>query len=103
MNGSLYEKEADRLLDGLGPRFLDWWWRKPLPVDGDLLPEVVPGFIRPFRLCPPHARSKLTDDELTYLRKFARPLPTHFVLGNFLPLLINTRQILFMLSPVYAF
>lgn len=82
MNGSLYEKEADRLLDGLGPRFLDWWWRKPLPVDGDLLPEVVPGFMPPFRLCPPHARSKLTDDELTYLRKLARPLPTHFVLGR---------------------
>ncbi|XP_027179484.1 chloroplastic group IIA intron splicing facilitator CRS1, chloroplastic isoform X3 [Coffea eugenioides] len=82
MNGSLYEKEADRLLDGLGPRFLDWWWRKPLPVDGDLLPEVVPGFMPPFRLCPPHARSQLTDDELTYLRKLARPLPTHFVLGR---------------------
>nr|XP_027079089.1 chloroplastic group IIA intron splicing facilitator CRS1, chloroplastic-like isoform X1 [Coffea arabica] len=82
MNGSLYEMEADRLLDGLGPRFLDWWWRKPLPVDGDLLPEVVPGFMPPFRLCPPHARSQLTDDELTYLRMLARPLPTHFVLGR---------------------
>ncbi|KAL3527032.1 hypothetical protein ACH5RR_011688 [Cinchona calisaya] len=82
LNGSLYEKEADRLLDGLGPRFVDWWWRQPLPVDGDLLPEVVPGFMPPFRLCPPHARPKLTNDELTYLRKLARPLPTHFVLGR---------------------
>ncbi|PSS30594.1 Chloroplastic group IIA intron splicing facilitator like [Actinidia chinensis var. chinensis] len=82
INGSLYEREADRLLDGLGPRFIDWWWPKPLPVDADLLPEVVPGFKPPFRLCPPHARAKLTDDELTYLRKLARQLPTHFVLGR---------------------
>ncbi|KAL7202443.1 hypothetical protein ACSBR1_034004 [Camellia fascicularis] len=82
INGSLYEREADRLLDGLGPRFIDWWRPKPLPVDADLLPEVVPGFKPPFRLCPPHARAKLTDDELTYLRKLARPLPFHFVLGR---------------------
>ncbi|KDO59071.1 hypothetical protein CISIN_1g041729mg [Citrus sinensis] len=79
---SLYEREGDRLLDGLGPRFVDWWMWKPLPVDGDLLPEVVPGFKPPFRLSPPDARSKLTDDELTYLRKLAHPLPTHFVLGR---------------------
>lgn len=78
---SLYEREGDRLLDGLGPRFVDWWMWKPLPVDGDLLPEVVPGFKPPFRLSPPDVRSKLTDDELTYLRKLAHPLPTHFVLG----------------------
>lgn len=77
----LYEREGDRLLDGLGPRFIDWWYPKPLPVDGDLLPEVVPGFKPPFRLCPPRVRSQLTDDDLTYLRKVARPLPVHFVLG----------------------
>ncbi|KAK1320816.1 hypothetical protein QJS10_CPA03g00609 [Acorus calamus] len=47
-----------------------------------MLPEVVPGFRPPFRRCPPHLRPKLTDDELTYLRKLARPLPTHFVLGR---------------------
>ncbi|KAK9272489.1 hypothetical protein L1049_002862 [Liquidambar formosana] len=82
INGSLYEREADRLLDGLGPRYIDWWMPKPLPVDADLLPEVVPGFKCPFRLCPPSDRPKLTDDELTYLRKLARPLPTHFVLGR---------------------
>lgn len=79
---TLYEREANRLLDGLGPRFIDWWWRKPLPVDADLLPEVVPGFTTPFRLCPPRVRQKLTDDELTYLRKLAHPLPTHFALGK---------------------
>ncbi|KAL6324824.1 hypothetical protein AAG906_018351 [Vitis piasezkii] len=82
VNGSLYEREADRLLDGLGPRFIDWWRPKPLPVDADLLPEVLPGFRPPFRLSPPQTRSKLTDDELTYLRKLAYALPTHFVLGR---------------------
>lgn len=81
INGSLYERETDRLLDGLGPRFVDWWMHKPLPVDADLLPEVVPGFSPPLRLCPPNGRPKLTDHELTYLRKLAHPLPTHFVLG----------------------
>lgn len=79
---SLYERESDRLLDGLGPRFVDWWMQKPLPVDADLLPEIVPGLKTPVRLSLPHAsRSQLRDDELTYLRKLARPLPTHFVLG----------------------
>lgn len=85
IDGSLYEREADRLLSGLGPRYVDWWRPKPLPVDADLLPEVVPGFKPPFRLCPPKASSKLKDDELTYLRNLSRPLPTHFVLGTFLP------------------
>ncbi|XP_074308309.1 chloroplastic group IIA intron splicing facilitator CRS1, chloroplastic [Silene latifolia] len=79
---SLYEREGDRLLDGLGPRFIDWWYPKPLPVDGDLLPEVVPGFKPPFRLCPPKVRPQLRDDELTYLRTLAQQLPVHFVLGR---------------------
>ncbi|CAK7344301.1 unnamed protein product [Dovyalis caffra] len=82
INGSLFERETDRLLDGLGPRFVDWWMRKPLPVDADLLPEVVKGFRPPSRLCPPCTRSKLKDDELTYFRKLAQSLPTHFVLGR---------------------
>ncbi|RZC58086.1 hypothetical protein C5167_005389 [Papaver somniferum] len=83
VQGTLYEREADRLLDGLGPRFVDWWWPKPLPVDADLLPEVIPGFMTPFRLCPPHVRLQLADDELTYLRKLARALPTHFALDAY--------------------
>ncbi|XP_054788026.1 chloroplastic group IIA intron splicing facilitator CRS1, chloroplastic [Prosopis cineraria] len=82
VTGSLFERETDRLLDGLGPRFIDWWMHKPLPVDGDLLPEVVPGFEPPFRLSPPCANSKMTDNELTYLRNLAHPLPVHFVLGR---------------------
>ncbi|KAJ7971236.1 chloroplastic group IIA intron splicing facilitator CRS1, chloroplastic [Quillaja saponaria] len=82
VSGSLYEREADRLLDGLGPRFIDWWMHKPLPVDADLLPEVITGFRPPFRLCPPRARAKMTDNKLTHLRKLAQSLPTHFVLGR---------------------
>ena len=79
LNGSLFERETDRLLDGLGPRFVDWWMQKPLPVDGDLLPEVVAGFMPPLRF--QYARPKLNDDELMYLRKLARGFPVHFVLG----------------------
>ncbi|KAJ0985757.1 hypothetical protein J5N97_004113 [Dioscorea zingiberensis] len=79
---TFYEKETNRLLDGLGPRFIDWWWRKPLPVDADLLPEVVPNFKTPLRRCPPRVRPTLSNDELTYLRKLARSLPTHFALGK---------------------
>ncbi|KAG0493004.1 hypothetical protein HPP92_006086 [Vanilla planifolia] len=79
---SLYVKETNRVLDELGPRFIDWWQHKPLPVDADLLPEIIHGFMTPFRLCPPNVRQKLSDDELTYLRKLARPMPTHFALGK---------------------
>ncbi|QCE12930.1 RNA-binding [Vigna unguiculata] len=81
-SSSLYERETDRLLDDLGPRFVDWWMPKPFPVDADLLPEDVPGFQTPSRLCPPHSGAKLSDYELTYFRKLAHPLPTHFVLGR---------------------
>ncbi|KAL5726431.1 hypothetical protein ACHQM5_009474 [Ranunculus cassubicifolius] len=82
VSGTLYEREADRLLDGLGPRFVDWWYPKPLPVDADMLPEVVSGFKTPLRRCPQDIRPKLADHELTYLRKLARHLPTHFALGR---------------------
>ncbi|KAJ8761781.1 hypothetical protein K2173_004592 [Erythroxylum novogranatense] len=82
INGSLFERETDRLLEGLGPRFVDWWMRKPLPVDADLLPAVIPGFRPPSRRCPPDVIPKLKDDELTYLRKLAFSLPTHFALGR---------------------
>ncbi|OMO68852.1 hypothetical protein CCACVL1_19801 [Corchorus capsularis] len=75
-------EEADRLLDGLGPRFNDWWGYEPLPVDGDLLPAVIPGYRRPFRLLPYGVKPILTNDEMTTLRRLARPLPCHFVLGR---------------------
>lgn len=77
-------EEADCLLDGLGPRFTDWWGYEPLPVDADLLPAVVPGYRRPFRLLPYGVKPKLTDDEMTTLRRLGRPLPCHFALGMFI-------------------
>eukprot|EP01018_Ginkgo_biloba_P022768 Gb_18302 [translate_table: standard] len=76
-----YEREINSILDGLGPRFSDWWGYDPLPVDADLLPEVVPGYKKPFRLLPYGMKPKLTDMEMTSLRRLARPLPPHFALG----------------------
>ncbi|KAH7688661.1 Poly(A)-specific exoribonuclease PARN protein [Dioscorea alata] len=76
------EEEADRLLDGLGPRFTDWWGSNPLPVDADLLPSIVPGFRKPFRLLPFGVQPKLTDREMTILRRLSHPLPCHFALGR---------------------
>ncbi|KAM0861528.1 hypothetical protein ACQ4PT_045831 [Festuca glaucescens] len=75
-------EEGDKLLDGLGPRFSDWWGYDPLPVDADLLPAIVPGFRRPFRLLPSGVPPKLTDREMTILRRLARPLPYHYALGR---------------------
>ncbi|XP_011098529.1 CRM-domain containing factor CFM2, chloroplastic [Sesamum indicum] len=74
--------EVDTLLEGLGPRFSDWWGCDPLPVDADLLPAVVPGYKRPFRLLPYGVKPKLTNDEMTTLRRLGRPLPCHFALGR---------------------
>ncbi|KAF5191132.1 Crm-domain containing factor cfm2 protein [Thalictrum thalictroides] len=75
-------EEADIMLDGLGPRFTDWWGYDPLPVDADLLPAIVPGYRRPFRLLPYGIKPKLTDDEMTTMRRLSRPLPCHFALGR---------------------
>lgn len=75
-------EEADRLLDGLGPRFTDWWGYDPQPVDADLLPATVPGYRTPFRLLPYGVQPKLTNDEMTTLRRLGRPLPCHFALGR---------------------
>ncbi|XP_057983498.1 CRM-domain containing factor CFM2, chloroplastic [Malania oleifera] len=75
-------EEADQLLDGLGPRFTDWWGPDPLPVDADLLPEVVPGYRRRFRLLPYGVKPTLTNDEMNTLRRLVRPLPCHFALGR---------------------
>jgi len=77
------QKETNDILDGLGPRFIDWWGNDPLPVDADLLPEVVPNYKTPFRLLPYGTkRSKLSNQEMTNLRKLAKPLPIHFALGR---------------------
>lgn len=75
-------EESDQLLDGLGPRFTDWWGYDPLPVDADLLPAVVPGYRKPFRLLPYGIKPILTNDEMTTLKRLGRPLPCHFALGR---------------------
>lgn len=75
------EAEYNLLLDGVGPRFFDWWGTGFLPVDADLLPQTIPGYKAPFRLLPTGMRSRLTNAELTNLRKLARKLPCHFALG----------------------
>ncbi|XP_057485564.1 CRM-domain containing factor CFM3, chloroplastic/mitochondrial [Actinidia eriantha] len=81
---SMTEEEAEynSLLDGLGPRFEDWWGTGILPVDADLLPQTIPGYKTPFRLLPTGMRSRLTNAELTNLRKIAKSLPCHFALGR---------------------
>ncbi|XP_064996778.1 CRM-domain containing factor CFM3, chloroplastic/mitochondrial-like [Musa acuminata AAA Group] len=76
------EAEYNGLLDGLGPRFVDWWGTGILPVDADLLPQNIPGFKTPFRLLPTGMRSRLNNSEMTNLRKLARTLPSHFALGR---------------------
>ncbi|KAK9090516.1 hypothetical protein Sjap_023693 [Stephania japonica] len=75
-------EEVDHLLNGLGPRFTDWWGDEPVPVDADLLPAVVPGYRRPFRLLPYGIRPKLTNDEMTTLKRLSRHLPYQFALGR---------------------
>ncbi|KAF3338244.1 chloroplastic group IIA intron splicing facilitator CRS1 [Carex littledalei] len=75
-------EEADRVLNGLGPRFLDWWGLDPKPIDADLLPGVVIGFRKPFRILPFGIKQNLTDSEMTTLRRLGRPLPCHFALGR---------------------
>jgi hypothetical protein len=80
------EIEYNALLDGLGPRFVEWWGTGIPPVDADLLPRVVPGYKTPYRLLPIGMRSRLTSAELTDLRKIAKSLPSHFALGKVHPL-----------------
>ncbi|KAK7316396.1 hypothetical protein VNO77_35409 [Canavalia gladiata] len=75
-------EDADCLLTGLGPRFIDWWGYDPLPVDADLLPAIIPGYRKPFRLLPYGVKPKLTDDEMTTLRRLGKHLPCHFALGR---------------------
>ncbi|GAB2219620.1 hypothetical protein Drorol1_Dr00007257 [Drosera rotundifolia] len=76
------EVEYNDMLDGLGPRFFDWWGTGVLPVDGDLLPQTLPGFKPPLRLLPVGIRAEVTDKELTTLRKLTKSLPCHFALGR---------------------
>ncbi|QCD80287.1 RNA-binding [Vigna unguiculata] len=74
--------DLNHLLDELGPRFIDWTGRQPLPVDADLLPAVVPGYKTPFRLLPYGLRPCLTNREMTNFRRLARTTAPHFALGR---------------------
>ncbi|XP_075523399.1 CRM-domain containing factor CFM3, chloroplastic/mitochondrial [Primulina tabacum] len=76
------EVEYNRLLDGLGPRFEDWWGTGVLPVDADLLPQAISEYKTPFRLLPTGMRPRLTNAEMTDFRKLAKALPCHFALGR---------------------
>ncbi|KAI4331503.1 hypothetical protein MLD38_029688 [Melastoma candidum] len=76
------EAEFNNFLDSLGPRFVDWWGTGILPVDADQLPPKVPDYKTPFRLLPTGMRSRLTNAEMTNLRKLAKSLPCHFALGR---------------------
>lgn len=80
--------ELNFLLDELGPRFIDWAGRDPLPVDADLLPSVVPGYKRPFRLLPYGIRRVLRNKEMTFIRRTARAMPPHFALGMYKLMLV---------------
>ncbi|KAI9088145.1 hypothetical protein K1719_030122 [Acacia pycnantha] len=81
-NMTAEEAEYNNLIDGLGPRFVEWWGTGILPVDADSLPPMVPGYKTPFRLLPTGMRPQLTNAELTNLRKLAKSLPCHFALGR---------------------
>ncbi|KAG7021611.1 CRM-domain containing factor CFM3, chloroplastic/mitochondrial, partial [Cucurbita argyrosperma subsp. argyrosperma] len=83
-NEAMSEEEAEynQLIDGLGPRFVEWWGTGVLPIDADQLPPTVPGYKTPFRLLPTGMRSRLTNAEMTQMRKLAKSLPCHFALGR---------------------
>ncbi|KAK7291837.1 hypothetical protein RIF29_07296 [Crotalaria pallida] len=74
--------DLNHLLDKLGPRYTDWTGREPLPVDADLLPDVVPGYKTPFRLLPHGVRHCLSNKEMTDFRRLARSTAPHFALGR---------------------
>ncbi|XP_022921596.1 CRM-domain containing factor CFM3, chloroplastic/mitochondrial-like [Cucurbita moschata] len=76
------EVEYNQLLDGLGPRFVEWWGTGVLPIDADQLPPSIPGYKTPLRLLPTGMRSGLTNAEMTEMRKLTKSLPCHFALGR---------------------
>ncbi|XP_047320325.1 CRM-domain containing factor CFM3A, chloroplastic/mitochondrial [Impatiens glandulifera] len=74
--------EINLLLDELGPRFKDWTGPEPLPIDADLLPNVVPGYRTPYRFLREGFRRCLTGKQMTLYRQTARKMPPHFALGR---------------------
>ncbi|KAH7289074.1 hypothetical protein KP509_31G056300 [Ceratopteris richardii] len=76
------QAEAESLLEGLGPRFENWAGLLPVPIDADLLPSVIPNYRPPFRLMPHGTSPRMSNTEITNLRRLARPIAPHFVLGR---------------------
>ncbi|XP_044486221.1 CRM-domain containing factor CFM3A, chloroplastic/mitochondrial-like isoform X2 [Mangifera indica] len=74
--------KIDNLLDGLGPRFMDWQGCEPYPVDADTLRGMVTDYQPPFRVLPYGVRSTLARKEATNLKRLARVLPPHFAIGR---------------------
>ncbi|KAK6941376.1 LOW QUALITY PROTEIN: RNA-binding, CRM domain [Dillenia turbinata] len=74
--------DLNELLDELGPRYEDWSGPHTLPVNADLLPPIVPGYKRPFRLLPHGIRHCLKDKETTFLRRFARKRHPQFAFSR---------------------
>lgn len=68
---------------GLGPKWSEWDGRGPYaPVDGDLLLRPGLKLCKPYRMLPYGISPKLTDTDLTDLRKKARKMPPHFAVGG---------------------
>jgi hypothetical protein len=77
-----YINEMNEILEELGPRYEEWAGSQPVPVDGDLLPRIIPNYTPPFRVLPFGVRAGLNNTVATHLRRISRPLPPHIVIGN---------------------
>lgn len=75
------ERELEEILSALGPLYDDWTGGKPVPVDADQLITEDFKFKKPYRLLPYGVKPALSNAEMTELRRLARPIPPHFVLG----------------------
>lgn len=87
--------EAESILEGLGPRFENWVGLLPVPIDADLLPLTIPNYRPPFRLMPYGIKPRMSDTDVTELRRRARPLGPHFVLGRCIRLFADRLSFLY--------
>ena len=79
--GELKSGEED-ITAGLGPKIPMWEKAGHAPVDADMLAMKVEGFRPPLRMVPYGVSSKLSNTEMTKMRKQARRLQPHFMLGE---------------------
>eukprot|EP00897_Mesotaenium_endlicherianum_P004320 jgi/Mesen1/3916/ME000208S02926 len=76
------EEGLDDITRGLGPKVASWDKPGLVPVDGDALCErPVAEYKQPFRLLPYGISGRLTNTEMTTLRRLARKMAAHFVIG----------------------